>query len=332
MTMTPAKPGPDDPDTTSARSGLTMLAAGGSIPGLARPAYTLHAPEVPLTPVLIAVPHAGRAYAPDLVQRLRHADDTPRRLEDRFVDVLAREVAVRCGAALLLAQAPRAMIDLNRDPRDLDLGMFSGSEEEKAAMRRGMPRGGAQSARAMRGLGLFPRRLSGIGELWRDPMRPVEASHRIAAIHAPYHDALAAQLDTIRERWGGALLVDFHSMPDLPHGGGTHVPATHVLGDRFGASCGRDVVAAGLAGLDAAGVQGAYNRPYAGGYVLERHGAPRAGVHAVQIEIARSLYLDEALDRPGTGAAQQATIMAQVVGAMAEVVAMSGTAWPQAAE
>lgn len=330
--MMPEEPRPEDEDVTSARASLTMLAAGGSIPGLSRPAYTLHAPAEPLVPVLIAVPHAGRAYAPGLLQRMRHAEDTPRRLEDRFVDVLAREVAMRCGAALLLAQAPRAMIDLNRDPRDFDLGMFSGSDDEKAAMRRGMPRGGAQSARAMRGLGLFPRRLSGIGELWRGPMRPVEALHRIAAVHAPYHDALAAQIAAIRERWGAALLVDFHSMPDLPHGGGADGPATHVLGDRFGGSCGRDVLAAGLAGLAAAGVQSAYNRPYAGGYALERHGAPRDNIHAVQIEIARSLYLDKALDRPGIGVARQAAIMAQVVLAMADIVGAAGAAWPQAAE
>lgn len=309
-----------------------MLAAGGSIPGLARAAYTLHAPPVPMLPILIAVPHAGRAYSPDLLGRLRHSEETARRLEDRFVDVVAREVAIRCGVALLVAQAPRAMVDLNRDPRDLDLGMFSGSEEEKAAMRRGMPRGGAQSARSMRGLGLFPRRLSGVGELWRGPMAPVEASHRIAAVHAPYHDALAAQLAAIRDRWGAALLVDLHSMPDLPCGAAGQGPPTHVIGDRFGGSAGRDVVAAVMTELDVIGVNGAYNRPYAGGYVLERHGAPRDDIHAVQIEIARSLYLDEALDRPGQGVDRQAGVVAQLVRAMAEAVVASGAAWPQAAE
>ncbi|RVQ68916.1 N-formylglutamate amidohydrolase [Croceicoccus ponticola] len=330
--MNPERPRPDRTPTAGAANGGFVVEAGGSVPGLARPAFTLHQPAAARVPVIIAVPHAGRAYSPDLMGCMRHPAETPLRLEDRFVDAVAREVASSCGAQMLVAHAPRAMIDLNRDPRDFDLAMFSGSEAEKAAMRRDMPRGGAQSARSLRGLGLFPRRLAGIGELWRAPMRPVDAQHRIAAIHAPYHDTLARVLAEIREIWGAALLVDMHSMPDLPHGAAGITPATHVIGDRFGASCGRDVVAAAMGALDRAGAACAYNRPYAGGYVLDRHGKPRSGIHAVQVEIARSLYLDEALEQPGNGVERQAKIVAEMVKAMAAMIDTSGDALSQAAE
>ncbi|WP_082835838.1 N-formylglutamate amidohydrolase [Croceicoccus bisphenolivorans] len=308
------------------------LVSGGSIPGLSRPAFTLQRPAALQIPVLIAVPHAGRAYPPELLARMRFPDATPLRLEDRFVDEVARQAATRCGAALLVAHAPRAMIDLNRDPLDLDLGMFTAGEDEKKAMRLKMPQGGTQSARSMRGLGLFPRRISGMGELWRAPMQPIEASRRIAAVHSPYHDALAGELGDICAAWGGALLLDLHSMPDLPARSGGLAPATHVLGDRFGASCARPIVDAGLGTLHFAGAEAAYNRPYAGGYVLDRHGVPRRGINAVQLELARSLYLDDRLDRPGDGVEAQARIVADAAIAMAEALTGSESDWAQAAE
>lgn len=263
---------------------------------------------------------------------MRNPDAAPLRLEDRFVDNVAREAAELCGACLIVAHAPRAMIDLNRDPRDLDLGMFAAGEDEKAAMRRTMPHGGAQSARSLRGLGLFPRRISGLGELWRGPMRPVEASRRIAAIHAPYHDAIDDELARIRGEWGMALLVDLHSMPDLAARHAGAEPTTHVLGDRFGASCARVMAEAGMAALEFAGVAASYNRPYAGGYVLDRHGKPRGGVHAMQLEIARSLYLDDNRDQPGVGVATQARIVADLVAAMVTAISGLEADWPQAAE
>lgn len=308
------------------------LVSGGSIPGLARAAFTVHRSASPRVPVLIAVPHAGRAYPSDFLCGMRNPGAAPLRLEDRFVDHVAREAADLCGARLIVAHAPRAMIDLNRDPRDLDLGMFTAGEDEKAAMRRAMPHGGAQSARSLRGLGLFPRRISGLGELWRAPMRPVEASRRIAAIHAPYHEAIDNELASIREEWAMALLVDLHSMPDLPARHAGAAPATHVLGDRFGASCARVMAEAGMAALEFAGVEAAYNRPYAGGYVLDRHGKPRGGVHAVQLEIARSLYLDGDRDQPGAGVSTQARIVADLVAAMVAAISGLEAEWPQAAE
>lgn len=297
-------------------AGGASLSAGGSIPGLSRAAFSLHRPRRVLLPVVIAVPHAGRAYAPDLADNMRDAAATAR-LEDRHVDAVAREAAAQCGVPLLVAHAPRAMIDLNRDPRDLDLTMFTASDEEKAAMRAEMPRGGAQSARALRGLGLFPRRLPGVGELWRQPMRPAQAHQRIGSIHAPYHEALGAALQELRQVWGEAFLLDLHSMPDLSPRSGIAAPATHVIGDRFGGSCRRELVDAALAVLDGHGVEAAYNRPYAGGYVLDRHGDPRGGISAMQLELARSLYLDSRGELPGDGVSAQAGIVTELIRAVA---------------
>lgn len=332
-----ANDNPALPDGAAARSmvesgkGDAALESGGSIAGLARPAFTLRRPRSLAIPVLIAVPHAGRAYPPELLLRMRHGDVAMPRLEDRFVDLVAREAAAICGTALLVAHAPRAMIDLNRHPGDLDLSMFTATEAEKAAMRRDMPRGG-QSVRSNRGLGLFPRRLPGIGELWRVPLRPEEASGRIAAIHAPYHESLAACLAEIRRQWGRALLVDLHSMPALPRRPGGLPAPTHVVGDRFGGSCGRDLVECAVAVLDAAGAECGYNRPYAGGYVLDRHGAPRRGIHAMQLEIARDLYLDDTGLQPSDGVASEARLVAAMIRGVVETMTGDTQFFRQAAE
>ncbi|WP_240704694.1 N-formylglutamate amidohydrolase [Croceicoccus sediminis] len=306
------------------------VASGGSIPGTSRPAYTLsHGQSV--LPVLIAVPHAGRAYPADLLARMRDPGESQRRLEDRFVDLVAREAAAACSASLLVAHAPRAMLDLNRDPHDLDLSMFTASEAEKAVMRRKMPRGPGQGARSLRGLGLFPRRLPGVGELWRAPMVPQDANRRVAAIHAPYHDALGKALARMQDRWGEVLLLDLHSMPDLPAQASGVPAATHVVGDRFGASCRRDLVATAVDALDRSGLQVAYNRPYAGGYVLDRHGKPRNGIHAIQLEIARGEYLDSDAQPDAARVSIQAGIVAEVVRACAALLEGRGE-WPLAAE
>lgn len=306
------------------------VVSGGSIPGTSRAAFTLsHADSV--LPVLIAVPHAGRAYPPDLVEKMRDPIEAQRRLEDRFVDLVAREAAAACSTSLLVAHAPRAMLDLNRDPHDLDLSMFTASEADKAVMRRKMPRGPGQSSRSMRGLGLFPRRLPGVGELWRGPMVPQDANRRVAAIHAPYHDALGKTLAQMQEIWGEVLLLDLHSMPDLPARLSGSPPPTHVIGDRFGASCRRDLVATAIDTLDRSGIEVAYNRPYAGGYVLDRHGDPRKGVHAIQLEIARGEYLDAQMQPDKARVSIQAGFVAEVVRACGTVLAGRAD-WPLAAE
>ncbi len=277
--------------------------------------------------MLIAVPHAGRAYPPDVTQRLRDPEGSALRLEDRHVDALAAAVAQATGAALLVAQAPRAMLDLNRAADDVDWEMISGREPHAPRVVAGQ--------RARSGLGLVPRRLAGMGELWNARLDAEELEHRIAAIHAPWHGAIGEVLRAIRARWGAALLLDFHSMPPLATRPGGGPAARYVIGDRFGAACDGGLVGAAFAWLAQAGQRAAHNRPYAGGYALDRHAAPRRGIHALQLEVDRRCYLDLRMREPGAGLDATAAMLAGLVRQLASEVALLGGGrgdWAEAAE
>lgn len=289
--------------------------------------FSLALDAQPRIPVLLAVPHAGRAYASDLTARLRQPELTRLRLEDRYVDLLAREVARATGAALLIAHAPRALIDLNRTPDDVDWDMIAGGAPAQASA------GGARAAgsRARSGLGLVPRRVPGLGEIWRWRMSAPELEERLAGIHRPYHAAIETALERLRDGWGAALLVDLHSMPPLGPKTGPTAAADFVVGDRFGASCAAQLSAAALAHFGAAGRATVHNRPYAGGYVLDRHGAPARGIHAMQIEVCRSTYLDARLSEPGPGLPAVARVLAGLVRRLADELTL-GRDVAQAAE
>lgn len=253
----------------------------------AEAAFSMLGPAAPRSPVLLAVPHAGRSYAPDLIAAARVPIERLRALEDRHADRLV-EQAVADGATAIVARIARAAIDLNRDPREIDLAMIED---------RGSAEGLVLSGKVRAGLGLFPRRLPSCGELWRARMTMAEAERRIAMAHAPYHRAIAERLEATRALFGAAVLIDCHSMPPLPvrQAGG---PVRIVVGDRFGAGAASAVVDVAMAVIEGAGLRVARNHPYAGGYTIDRHGRPRRQVHAIQIEYDRSLYLDASLDAP----------------------------------
>lgn len=302
---------------------------GGLIPGSRDHAFSLAGPEPSAIPVLIAVPHAGRTYPCSLLERMRHPGFAALRLEDRYVDWLAETVAEATGATLLLANAPRAMIDLNRAPDDVDWEMFgSGAQPDVGSYTPGR--------RARSGLGLIPRRVPGLGELWKRRHDEAELAARIEEIHEPYHAALDAALSGLRDRWGAALLLDLHSMPPLALRGG-QTPPEFVLGDRFGASCHGGLVGSAFTYFAEMRRGTAHNRPYAGGYVLERHAQPGKGLHALQLEIDRSSYLDARLAEPGKGFAAMAHLLTGLVRRLAAEVATmgrlaSGPRWAEAAE
>ena len=279
-------------------------------------------------PVLISVPHAGRDYPADLTARLRFPADTKPRLEDRFVDIIAQAVSAQTRAPLIVATAPRAMIDLNRSPDDVDWAMVA------TGSRRSGPGGGRLAAgrRARSGLGLVPRRLPGIGELWNQRLRLGDLRRRIEQVHAPYHTAIRQQLERLRDRWGAALLLDIHSMPPLPQDEDGASGAQFVLGDRFGGACDAGLAALTLRHIAGEGYRIAHNRPYAGGYVLDRHGAPARGISAMQLEICRATYLDPSLDQVGDGVPAIAACIAGLVARLAERVAEGPSAFAVAAE
>lgn len=297
-------------------AGETRRWGGGNIPGApGQVAFDLSAPEPSAVPILIAVPHAGRAYAPELVDRMRHPRAAALRLEDRYADLLGEEVARRTGAALLLARAPRAMIDLNRATDDIDWEMFGRGRHPHRATPPGL--------RARSGLGLIPRRLPGLGEIWKRRHDEPELEERIASIHAPYHACIEDEVARLRQRWGAALLIDLHSMPPLGTGG-RHPPSEFVIGDRFGASCHGTLVAAAFGFFAERRRMAGHNRPYAGGYVLDRHAAPHEGVHALQIEVDRSSYLDRALAEQGEGFSGMVDLLSGLVSVLAEHVGAIG--------
>jgi N-formylglutamate amidohydrolase len=252
----------------------------------APPPFDRIGPDFPATPVVISVPHAGREYPLALRSALRTRAEALLPLEDRHVDALARaaigdEVAV-------IARRARAWIDLNRSEQDRDPRIDEGVRAID------LPRA---SPKVRAGLGLIPRCVTGSGELWRRRFTADDVALRIAIDHRPYHAALAQALEQARAAHGHAVLVDLHSMPTLP---GPDAPQV-VIGDRFGRTARPHLVAGIEDAARAMGFRTALNAPYAGGHVLERHGAPLKGIEAVQIEIDRGCYLDAARREPGTG-------------------------------
>lgn len=305
----------------------TAEQAGGAIPGDGGPAFGLHLPHDTPIPVLIAVPHAGRAYPAAVLSAMRDPDYSALRLEDRYVDLLAREIAAATGAALLVAHAPRAVLDLNRACDDMDWSMVAGGAPGKV-------RHSLLNRRSRSGLGLVPRRLGGLGEIWKGQIAPGELDARIEGIHRPYHAALGRALETLRDRWGAALLIDLHSMPPLKPRFPGDRPADFVLGDRFGASCDAALSAQAFACFARHERRAAHNRPYAGGYILDRHGAPQRGVHALQLELCRATYLDAALAEPSARLPAIVRLLTGLVRELGDMVATLGRggALPLAAE
>ncbi len=233
-------------------------------------------------PILLSVPHSGRNYDADLVERSRLGRASLERLEDPFVDQLVAGLIDR-GVGAVIARAPRALIDVNRSLDELAPVAISGR------------RGDATTARARAGLGVIPTRLSGLGELWRGPISEAEFDRRVALVHRPYHDALATRLALLAESWSDVLLLDCHSMPPRPG------EANIIFGDRHGTSAAPWLVGAAEAIARRRGFAVARNLPFAGGHVVERHGDPGRRIHALQIEVDRSTYCQRDLRSPGVG-------------------------------
>lgn len=258
--------------------------------------------DPPSSPVVISVPHAGRVYPAPLLAALRVAPAVLVALEDRHVDAVAR--LARRDEALLIQRRARAWIDLNRGEDERDPRVDEGAPIDTPASR---------SVKLRSGLGLVPRRAGRAEELWRGRFGDADIVARIAADHRPYHAALASALARAWARFGTAVLLDLHSMPSLGTGG-----ARVVLGDRFGRSAAARFVARAEAAVAPTGWRVALNNPYAGGHILDRHGRPQAGIHALQLELDRSLYLDARLDTPGPGLERTAALVARIASALAD--------------
>ena len=270
----------------------------------ADPSFDRHGPLLPLSPVVVSVPHGGRDYPPAMAAAVRVPIAALVALEDRHIDTLA--IAARGDETMLVQRRPRAWIDLNRGERERDPMLDDGADP------RAQP---APSLKLRSGLGLVPRRVGSVGEIWRGRLRARDVEARIAEDYRPYHAALGEALAAARARFGVAVLVDLHSMPPL---GDPDAVARIVFGDRFGRSAAARFVSRIEAEADAVGVRHALNTPYAGGHILDAHAAPAQDIHAVQIEVDRTLYLDAALDQPGPGLNATARLLRRMVAALAD--------------
>lgn len=268
------------------------------LPGIAPdigPAFEVRRADsagAPPTPLVFASPHSGRLYPEDMMSAAALDAVSIRRSEDAFVDDLIAQ-APGHGAAVITANFARAYIDLNREPFELDPGMFSDQLPEFAR---------ARTARVAAGLGAIARVVSEGQEIYRRKLTFAEARRRIEGAHRPYHAALAGLLAEAQAAHGFAILVDWHSMPAAAaKAAGRERPCDIVLGDRFGAACAGVLPTRVERELERMGYRVTRNTPYAGGYITEHYGQPHRRTHALQIEINRGLYLDEATLAPTSG-------------------------------
>jgi N-formylglutamate deformylase len=254
-------------------------------------------------------PHSGRDYPAALVRCSRLTRQGLRASEDVLIDALFA-AAPEHGAPLLAATAPRAWLDLNRAPSELD-----------PALIRGVPPQGLNQ-RVVAGLGVIPRVVSEGAKIYRGKITLEEAEARIRDVHEPYHAMLEALLVRARDAFGMAVLFDCHSMPSEALRAAPRVQGRCpdiVLGDRFGAAAGRALVTFTQRAFERAGFIVARNAPFAGGYITQRHGRPSRGVHAIQIEIDRGLYLDQARLEPLPVFDEIRERLSQVIGELAKI-------------
>ncbi len=247
------------------------------------PAFEVIEPTRQTSPFVFCSPHSGRAYPSSFLAQSRLGPSAIRRSEDLFVDQLFDFVPA-LGAPMLVARFPRAYLDVNREPYELDPAMFAGALPAQA---------NSASVRVAGGLGTIPRIVAEREEIYAGRIPVAEAMARIETIYMPFHAALEGLIERTRRTFGFAILMDCHSMPSSvrPVPGG--LKADIVVGDRFGTSSAHPYVAMAINRLTALGLDVTRNKPYAGGYITERYGRPRAGLHAIQIEINRALYADE---------------------------------------
>jgi N-formylglutamate amidohydrolase len=247
------------------------------------PPFEIVAPADQRLPVVFNSPHSGRCYPADFLAASCLDERAIRRSEDTYVDELFMPV-VGHGAPLIRANFPRAWLDVNREPYELDPKMFAGNLPTFANVR---------SVRVAGGLGTIARIVSESEEIYAGPLTVDEALARIENVYKPYHRALRGLVARTHVDFGFAVLLDCHSMPSAIRGGASRLRPDIVLGDRYGSSCAGELTDAVAQILSRLGYSVSRNKPYAGGFITEHYGQPVKGLHAMQIEVNRCLYMNE---------------------------------------
>lgn len=255
------------------------------------PAFDVLCPADQRLPFVFNSPHSGRQYPQSFLDASRLDERSIRRSEDAYVDDLFAHV-VPLGAPLLRAHFPRAYLDVNREPYELDPKMFDGRLPSYANIR---------SVRVAGGLGTVAKIVSENHEIYKHRLPVEEAMGRIETIYKPYHSTLRRLLAQTHVTFGYAVLIDCHSMPSTVKCQTTDTRPDFILGDRYGTSCNSDLTDFAFQSLRNKGYSVSRNKPYAGGFITEHYGRPSSGLHALQIEINRGLYLDETTQEPSDG-------------------------------
>jgi N-formylglutamate amidohydrolase len=251
-----------------------------------KPPFEILQPTVLMSGLVCNSPHSGRVYPASFLASARLDPLALRRSEDAFVDELFFG-AVAVGAPLMRAHFPRAYLDVNREPYELDPRMFDG---------RLPPFANTRSMRVAAGLGTIARLVGEAQEIYARRLSIEEAVTRIETLYKPYHRGLRGLIQRAERQFGVAVLLDCHSMPSASNASSSRdekIKADVVVGDRFGTSCAAIVIDFVEQELRRQGYSVLRNRPYAGGFITEHYGNPAAGHHALQIEVNRALYMDE---------------------------------------
>ncbi len=286
------------------------------------PLFEIREPTVQRIPFVFNSPHSGRRYPLSFLEESRLSGQQIRRSEDHFVDELFAS-ATAYGAPMLLAHFPRAYVDVNREPYELDPKMFEGNLP---------PFANVGSSRVAGGLGTIPRIVAENMEIYRHRLPVDEAMRRVEEIYKPYHAALRKLIARTHARFGYCILIDCHSMPGNIRLGGTGDRPDMILGDRYGASASATLSAAALEILDDLGFNAVRNKPYAGGFITEHYGRPSRGLHALQVEVSRALYVDETTLEKTRGFPALTQSMASFVGRLVSFACQTEGATALAAE
>ena len=277
------------------------------------PPFEVVRPRTETGPIIFSSAHSGRNYPDAFIEASKLDPLTLRRSEDAFVDELF-DAAPELGAILMRAHFPRAYLDVNREPYELDPKMFEGRLPAFANTR---------SMRVAGGLGTIARVVGEAKEIYARKLTVEEGLARIESLYKPWHRALRGLLQQCWRRCGVAVLVDCHSMPSNA-GRADRIKADIVLGDRYGASCDPLFTEVAESRLRDLGYAVARNKPYAGGFITEHYGDPGAGWHALQIEINRGLYMDEATIERAPGFAELQSDLREVMQTLIEAAAGFG--------
>jgi N-formylglutamate amidohydrolase len=288
-------------------------------PPIPSPAFSLFRPDRRETPVIFSSPHSGADYPAALLLRSPLDEQAIRSSEDAFVDELFARAPL-WGAPLIAARVPRAYIDLNRAADELDPALIEGVIRAP------------HNPRVSSGLGVIPRVVANGRPIYSGKIPLRDAQMRIDTLWHPYHQALRTLIDESLSQFGEAVLIDCHSMPHEAieaHARPGQPRPEVVLGDRFGAAAGREVMELVESAFLEAGLRVARNAPFAGAYIAQAYGRPSRGQHVVQIEIDRALYMDEARIKRRADFAEFEALMAGVI---ARIAGFGRQSQPLAAE